>query len=175
IEYDPRLKALAEHPGILSLLTRLMGEPPVLFQDMALIKPPRIGREKPWHQDCAYFDIPIDTTVAGVWFALDEATPENGCLHIIPESHKEGPRLHFRRRDWQICDTDVPVARDVMVPLQPGGCLIWHGLTHHGSPTNHSDKGRRALQFHYKPQSCGTIPKDERLSIYGGEMQGAEC
>ncbi len=175
IDYDARLKTLAEHPNILSILTRILGEPPVLFQDMALLKPPLIGREKPWHQDCAYFNFPIDATVVGVWIALDEATPENGCLHIVPGSHREGPMLHFRRRDWQICDTDALVDRDAMVPLKPGGCLFWHGLTHHGSPSNHTNSRRRALQFHYKPASCPEIPKDERLAIYGGEVQGAQC
>lgn len=174
VEYDDRLKALSEHPGILSVLARIMGEPPELFQDMALLKPPG-GREKPWHQDNAYFDLAPETTVVGVWIALDEATPENGCLHVIPGSHREGPRYHFRRRDWQICDTDVPVQRDVMVPLKPGGALFWHGLTHHGSPTNRTKMRRRALQFHYRPASSGKIPKEERLAIFGGEMHGAEC
>ena len=56
---------------------------------MALLKPPR-GREKPWHQDHAYFNLPLDTPIVGVWIALDEATPENGCMHVIPGSHREG-------------------------------------------------------------------------------------
>ena len=76
------------------------------------------------------FNLPEGTTVVGVWIALDEATPENGCLHVIPGSNIEGPMIHFKRRDWQICDTDVPIGRDTMVPLKPGGCLFWHGLTH---------------------------------------------
>jgi phytanoyl-CoA hydroxylase len=174
VEHDSRLKHVSEHPQILSLLTTLMGEEPLMFQDMALLKPPQ-GREKPWHQDCAYFNMPLGSLVIGVWIALDEATSENGCLHIIPGSHKEGPMLHFKRRDWQICDTDVEVKRDVMVPLKPGSCLFWHGMTHHGSPTNLSSSSRRALQFHYKPQSSKSISKEERLGIFGGEMVGAEC
>jgi phytanoyl-CoA hydroxylase len=174
VDHDTRLKHLSEHPQIISLLTTLMGEAPLLFQDMALLKPPQ-GREKPWHQDCAYFNMPLGTMITGVWIALDEATPDNGCLHIIPGSHREGPKHHFKRRDWQICDTDVEVKRDVTVPLKPGGCLIWHGMTHHGSPTNLSGTRRRALQFHYKPLSTVDIPKEERLGIFGGEMAGAEC
>ena len=175
IDYDDHLKALTEHPGILQVLTRIMGEPPVLFQDMGLMKPPYVGREKPWHQDNAYFNLPVETTTVGVWIALDEATPENGCLHIVPGSHREGPMPHFRRRDWQICDTDARVDRDVLVPLKPGGCLFWHGLTHHGSPTNHTADRRRALQYHYKPASTPDITVDDRLGIYGGEGLGIEC
>ena len=175
VDCDSRLLALAENSAVLQILTRILGERPVLFQDMALMKPPRVGREKPWHQDCAYFNLPVQATVVGIWIALDDATPENGCLHIIPRSHLEGPRPHFKKRDWQICDTDVPVHRDVMVPLPIGGCLIWHGLIYHGSPPNRSGMRRRALQYHYKGASVYEITVEERLAVYGGEGLGIEC
>jgi len=173
--WDDRLKTTTEHPGIVAALRRLLGEAPVLFQEMALLKPPHIGREKPWHQDCAYFDLPLETPVVAIWIALEEATPQNGCLHLIPGSHRSGPMPHFKRRDWQICDADVAVNRGVMVPLKPGGCLFWHGLLHHGSPPNHSSLSRRALQYHYKPASAGEISREERLQFFGGEVAGAQC
>ncbi|MXV78438.1 phytanoyl-CoA dioxygenase family protein [Candidatus Poribacteria bacterium] len=175
VNHEPRLNALAEHQGLLQVLEQIMDDKPVLFQDMALVKPPRHGTEKPWHQDCAYFNLAHGTTVVGVWIALDEATAENGCMHIIPGSHNQGPMIHFNRRDWQICDTDVPIARDTMVPLQPGGCLFWHGLTHHGSPVNHSSKRRRALQFHYKPASTEDIKTQERMEMFGSEGKDVDC
>lgn len=175
VDHEPRLNAMAAHSGLLGVLEQIVEDTPELFQDMALLKPPRYGSEKPWHQDCAYFNLPQGTTVVGVWIALDEATPENGCLHVIPGSHIEGPMIHFKRRDWQICDTDVPVARDTMVPLKPGGCLFWHGLTHHGSPVNQSDQGRRALQFHYIPSSAGEITTQERMAVYGSEGKNVDC
>ena len=175
VDHEPRLNAMASHSGLLGVLEQIVGDTPELFQDMALVKPPRYGSEKPWHQDCAYFNLPEGTTVVGVWIALDAATPENGCLHIIPGSHNEGPMIHFKRRDWQICDTDVPVARDTMVPLKPGGCLFWHGLTHHGSPVNQSDQRRRALQLHYKPASAGEVTTQERMAVYGSEGKDVDC
>ncbi len=175
VDYEPRLNAMAVHSGLLGVLEQMMGDTPELFQDMALVKPPRYGSEKPWHQDCAYFNLPEGTTVVGVWIALDEATAENGCLHVIPGSNIEGPMIHFKRRDWQICDTDVPVGRDTMVPLKPGGCLFWHGLTHHGSPANQSEQRRRALQLHYKPASVGEITTQERMDVYGSEGKEVDC
>ena len=96
VDYEQRLNAMAAHAGLLGVLERIMGDTPELFQDMALVKPPRFGSEKPWHQDCAYFNLPEGTTVVGVWVALDAATAENGCLHIIPGSHSEGPMIHFK-------------------------------------------------------------------------------
>lgn len=175
IDYDQRLKDLAENPKLIQTITRLMNDTPILFQDMGLIKPPRIGREKPWHQDCAYFNYPVETCVIGVWIAVDAATPKNGCLHIIPGSHNEGPQPHFSRRDWQICDTSVMTERDLMVPLEPGGCLIWHGLTQHGSPSNHTDQRRRALQYHYRPERAIALTKEDRMATYGGESLGVTC
>lgn len=175
IDHDQRLKALSEDAKLIQVITQLMNDTPILFQDMGLIKPPRIGREKPWHQDCAYFDYPVETTVVGVWIAIDSATEENGCLHIIPGSHKEGAQPHFSRRDWQICDTEVAVQRDVTVPLEPGGCLIWHGLTQHGSPPNPTNQRRRALQYHYRPESAVALTKEDRMAVYGGESLGVTC
>jgi len=175
VNYEDRLKAMAEHPALISLVTRLVGESPALFQDMALIKPPRIGREKPWHQDHAYFDVPLATPVVGVWIALDKATTENGCMIIQPGSHRQGPVVHFNRRDWQICDTHERVQGPLAVPLKPGGALFFHSLIHHGTPTNNSPKRRRAVQFHYAPASLQKTAKEERLAIFGAEGKDVTC
>ncbi len=174
--YDRRIKAAAENAPLLSLLERVMGEAPAMTQDMALLKPPRIGREKPWHQDMAYFDYPSDAAIIGVWIALDEATPENGCMMVIPGSHHKGPLPHWMRRDWQICDTDVLVGRSAAIPLPPGGCLLFHCLLHHGTPPSQSDRRRWALQFHYRPRSLQPLPTSEhRLSVFGAHGEDASC
>lgn len=176
VQFDRRLRAVAADAGLLSVLKRLIGETPVLTQDMAMIKPPRIGREKPWHQDLAYFNYPKDTTIVGAWIALDEAVPENGCMMIIPGSHREGPVVHWSRRDWQICDTDVQVGRSAAVPMQPGDCLLFHCLLHHGSPPSSSDKTRWAMQFHYAPESVAPYADSEkRLRTFGADGKDVTC
>jgi phytanoyl-CoA hydroxylase len=175
VDHDERLKAMASHPALLRLMTQLIGETPRLYQDMALIKPPRIGREKPWHQDHAYFDLPLTATVVGVWIALDEATTENGCMVIWPDSHQQGPVIHFQRRDWQICDTFNRADGSLAVPLKPGGALFFHSLLHHGTPANTSPHRRRAVQFHYAPASAQKIDKAERLERFGSEGKDVTC
>jgi|SRR5665811_661160 len=175
VEYDVRLKALSEHPKLMDVVSRVVGDTPELFQDMALLKPPYIGREKPWHQDNAFFNLPTDATICGVWIAMDEALPENGCMFIIPGSHHKGPVVHFNRRDWQICDTDVAINEAVAVPLKPGGCLIFHGLLHHGTPPSQSPRRRRALQFHYKPANLQWGTQEERLAVFGEDGKDVEC
>lgn len=175
VDYEARLKAMAMHPKLINLVTRLIGEAPALFQDMALLKPPKIGREKPWHQDHAYFDLPLTTTVVGVWIALDEATTDNGCMVIYPNSHKAGPVVHFQRRDWQICDTFGRQQEVVAVPLKPGGALFFHSLIQHGTPANNSTARRRAVQFHYAPASAQKTEQAERLAIFGSEGKDVTC
>ncbi|MSS71507.1 MAG: phytanoyl-CoA dioxygenase family protein [Candidatus Latescibacteria bacterium] len=175
VGYDPRLDALSTHPKLLGTLARLMGTPAALFSNQAMLKPPRIGREKPWHQDHAYFNLPMGTCIISAWVALDEAAPENGCMHVIPGSHRDGPVVHFKRRDWQICDTHVDTDRILAVPLKPGGCLLWHGLLHHGSPATLSPKRRRALQLHYVPERTGQITAEERLAVFGSEGKDVTC
>lgn len=176
VNYDHRLEALSEHPKLVTLLQRMIGEKRLnMFQDQALLKPPGGGREKPWHQDKAYFNLRVDSQVVGVWIALDEATPENGCMHIIPGSHLEGPMPHFNRRDWQICDTDVQTARDVVVPLKPGGCLLFDGLIHHGTPVNMTTTRRRAVQLHYTAADAIWGTPEERMAIYGSEGKDVTC
>lgn len=176
VPYDSRLKAAAQDAELIGVIQRIMAEPPVLSQDMALLKPPRIGREKPWHQDMAYFDFPSDTAIVGVWIALDQALPENGCMMLIPGSHHAGPTPHWLRRDWQICDTDVQVGRSVAVPLPPGGCLLFHCLLHHGTPPTRSHRRRWALQFHYRPQSAKPLPNSNyRMSVFGADGIDAAC
>jgi phytanoyl-CoA hydroxylase len=175
VKYDERLDALAHHPALLTVIQRIMGEAPVLFQDMGLLKPPRLGREKPWHQDHAYFELPLEAKVVGCWIALDEATTENGCMIVIPGTHRQGPVVHFKRRDWQICDTHVKNQGAVAVPLRPGGCLLFSSLIHHGTPTNFSDKRRRAVQFHYRPESAPKTSVEERLAVFGEEGKDVTC
>ncbi len=176
IEFDARLKALSHHAKALAAIRTLLGgAEPELFQDMALIKPPRLGREKPWHQDNAYFEYPLGTPVVGVWIALDEATIENGCMQILPGRHREGPILHFQRRDWQICDQTILGTKSVAVPLAPGGLLFFDGMLPHGTPHNSSPKRRRALQYHYAPAGVQKVAPAERLKHFGGEGQNVTC
>ncbi len=175
VDYEPRLRAIAEHPRILEIARRLLGEEPVRFEDKALIKPPRIGREKPWHQDHAYWNLPLNTHAVTVWIALDAATLENGCMYVIPGSHREGPVVHFRRRDWQMCDTNVETNRVIATPLGAGGALFFDSFLQHGTPANSSPLRRRALQFVYVPASAARISQAERLAVFGSEGKNVTC
>ena len=176
VEYDARLKALAYHPGLLQIVRRMVGSDNiVLSSDMALLKPPRLGREKPWHQDMAYYQFKPGTKVVGVWVALDEATVENGCMQLLPELFKRGALLHFKRRDWQICDAEIMGRRSVAAPLKPGGLLFFDAMLPHGTPENRTLNRRRAVQFHYHAVDAEKITDADRLKIYGTEGKNVTC
>ncbi len=175
VEHQSDLKGLSQHPALMRVVAQIVGGAPMLFQDMALLKPPRIGREKPWHQDHAYFNYELQTKVVGVWIALDEATTENGCMIVMPGSHLEGPVVHFRRRDWQICDKDANQGSAVAVPLKPGGALFFSSLMQHGTPTNRSGLRRRALQFHYCPVGTAQVSQEERMALFGEAGKDVTC
>ncbi|GMV81419.1 MAG: hypothetical protein AMXMBFR7_26030 [Planctomycetota bacterium] len=176
VNFDERLGRLANGHALQAAASKLMGgAEPKLFQDMALVKPPKIGREKPWHQDCAYFNFAQGTPVVGIWIALDEATIENGCMFVLPGAHRDGPRIHWKRRDWQLCDREMLRVPATAVPLPPGGALFFDGLLPHGTPVNKSGKRRRALQYHYAPAGAVQDAKEERLKLFGSEGKDVSC
>jgi len=177
VNYAPALHALAYHPTLVRAMRKLLGgSAPKLIQDMALVKPPHIGREKPWHQDNAYFNYPVDALVVGVWIALDDATIENGCMRFLPGQHRGGPKVHFMRRDWQLCDTDTLGQQPLAAPLEPGGLLLFNGLLPHGTPHNSSGQRRRALQYHYTGEEVQPLGDDtERLKHFGSEGKNVTC
>ncbi|MEF2246543.1 phytanoyl-CoA dioxygenase family protein [Paenibacillus sp. IITD108] len=175
VENDDRLKHIAYHPDILKTVELLLGESPKLVQDMALLKPPMGGGEKPWHQDMAYGPLAFNKPVIGVWIALDDADLDNGCMHVLPGSHADGATPHYAVRDWQLCDSHIAVEEDVAIPLKSGGLMFFHGLIKHGTPYNLSAKRRRALQFHYVGQSAVKLTPQEYKRIFTNEMTGAEC
>ncbi len=174
VDRHPALGRLARHPAVLDLVCRLMGgAEPSLFQDMALVKPAG-GREKPWHQDHAYFNLALDTPIVGVWIPFGGVTSEKGCMHLIRGGHRMGPLPHKKVRDWQICD-DVPAVERVAAPMRAGDVLLFDGKIPHGTPTNRTDEFRWAVQYHYRPARAREIGDEERLAAFGAEGREVSC
>ena len=173
---DARLHDLATDAALLDVVERIVGGRPKMIQEMALLKMPG-GREKPWHQDRAYFHVAMDETVVGAWIALDEATIANGCMRVLAGANTAGPVVHFIVRDWQICDRDILEhdVRPIAVPLRPGGILFFDSYLPHGTPVNHTDQMRRALQFHYTADRAGEITQEQRLAVFGSEGKNVTC
>jgi phytanoyl-CoA hydroxylase len=152
-------KMVFSHPRTQPILRSLLGEEPILFQSMALLKPPG-GVEKPWHQDNAYFSTENPQGVIGTWIALDDASVANGCMHFLPGGHLRGPLKHHHTSDCEIMTGRFDVSQAVPVPLRAGGIIFFHGNIPHQTPPNHSNQRRRALQFHYRAASNQNVARD---------------
>jgi phytanoyl-CoA hydroxylase len=165
----PALLRAAMSARLHDVLDALIRHGRVLLQEMALVKPPHIGGEKPWHQDAAYFRGSDPNLMFGVWIALDPATRDNGCMEVIPGSHLGGPVPHVPAEDINLCTIRpdlVRLDRRVALPMEPGDALIFHSLVHHYTAANRSDLRRRALQFHYHQVGLEWISLEAHRQLY---------
>ncbi|MCB1493049.1 MAG: phytanoyl-CoA dioxygenase family protein [Rhodobiaceae bacterium] len=140
---DPRMEALARDAGQVD---------PGLIQSMIIYKPPRIGGEVHCHQDATFLHTTPQSCV-GFWFALEDATLENGCLQAVAGAHFAPLTSRFRYIDGDLVTEQIgpPLWNDAdAVPLEaPTGTLVMlHGQLPHFSGPNRSDKARRAYAVH---------------------------
>jgi len=165
--HDDIFAAHAAHPGILDVIEALIGPDIKVFGSQLFMKPPG-GVEKPWHQDSAYF--PLDPQiVVTCWTALDEVTVDNGCMHVIIGSHREGILEHDQewmignRKDMRVPETRIDDVRSRGITLSSGGCSFHHGILLHRSGPNSTSQSRRGLAVHYIPGDCRWIgpPEEE--------------
>ena len=143
---------LAVRPNLLRVLSGLLGPDLLLFRSTLMLKPAFHGSAHAPHQDSAYW--PIDPpALVTVSIALNEATAENGCFNVIPQSHKWG------MKDWGLIaqaqdrepeyENDVSEAQQIDVPLKAGSALFFHSLMVHGSGPNRSPQSRNTALYAY--------------------------
>ena len=144
---------LAKNPRQLDIIEDLLGPNIQLYYSMMMMKPPREGFTAPWHQDFAFFVHNRADLLACMVF-IDDATLENGCLRVIPGSHKLGLLNHFKNGQFTGVLQDTAPFDDpdqqVVLPLKAGGVVLWHCLTLHSSHPNRSERPRRGIVFEYK-------------------------
>jgi len=149
---------LMHHERVLDVLHPLMGPKIQLWRDVCMMKPARVGREKPWHQDSSYWPWEPMNLISAMT-ALDDATPENGCLQVIPRTHLEALQ-HYGGELRVDIEGDMQ-ERTVYVPLKAGDCLLFHSLLLHGSEPNPSENDRRVCIISYKNDRVDFIGKGE--------------
>ena len=148
--------ALSRDHRILDVIESLLGPNILLYYSMLMMKPARQGFRAPWHQDFAFF-VHDRAALVAVQLYLDDSTLQNGCVHVVPGSHKLGLLNHFRDGQFTEAvesDTSAFDAQQVAVPVKAGGMAIWHCLTLHSSAPNTSESPRRAIVFEYKDPSA---------------------
>jgi phytanoyl-CoA hydroxylase len=142
---DPRLARLAEELGVVD---------PLLMQSMLIFKQPRIGGEVVWHQDASFL-ITEPNSVVGFWWALEDATRNNGCLWVADQ---RGPLHVLRERYVRHGDgfvtepldaTPWPSGSDIRpLEVKAGTLVVFDGLLPHASAPNRSARSRLAYSLH---------------------------
>lgn len=107
-------------------------------------------RSTQWHQDRATTLSDADNTqMITAWVAITDATPENGCLQVIPGSHREALKSHCPLPQLGIPENQIPVNEGVPIPVKSGGVIFFHPLTIHGSLSNRSSDIRWSFDLRY--------------------------
>lgn len=166
-DLDPVFDDFSRDPALAALACDLGLQAPRLWQSMLIFKQPGIGGEVRWHQDATFLhSTPL--TVTGLWFALEDATRDNGCLWAQPGGHRgalrerferegddESPRLTLRTLDrspWPTLQEAVPLE------AAAGTLVCLHGLLPHFSAPNRSPHSRLAYTLHLLDASSRYSP-----------------
>ncbi len=166
-EASPLFERLIYHPAIVGAISQLTGFTDLqVWHDQVQYKPARAGGATRWHQDAPLWPSIDPMTPVSAWLPFDDADVENGCMWMVPGSHKWGDRQweylgsldHLRtREDFARIGDDFAPPEDAEIrtivalprPVKRGEVHFHHSLTWHGSPENHSPRPRRALAIHY--------------------------
>lgn len=136
-----------------------------IWQSMYIFKQPRIGGEVGWHQDTGFF-YTTPQSVTTFWFAIDDATLENGCIWVEPGGHKSPLRQQFIRdgRQTKLLDLDITPWPDtnsaIPVEVKAGTLVCFNGMLPHYSAPNTSDKARHAYTLHVTDGVCNYAPEN---------------
>ncbi|MFC5404043.1 phytanoyl-CoA dioxygenase family protein [Cohnella soli] len=135
------------HPRMASILKMLIGPNVQVHHSKMLVKPPENGAAFPMHQDHPYFPHERHTMMAAS-IHMDDADLENGCLQVIPGSHKDGPIPHVGSH--YLNHKEFPISMGTPCPAKAGDVLFFNYLTIHGSDVNRSTRPRRNVLVQYR-------------------------
>lgn len=148
---------LARDEQILDLVEPLIGPNIILWGCQAFCKPPGDGMEVPWHQDGHYWPIkPLETCT--VWVAIDDSVIENGCLRVVPGSHRERSLYGHLKEDREdvvlnqrLESAYLDETQAVDVELEAGQLSMHDVYLIHGSNSNRSTRRRAGIAMRYMP------------------------
>ncbi len=158
---DPVLfEGYARHPVLLRWVESLIGPDIKSIHNMLINKPPGVDGRHPLHQDLLYFPFRPAEKIVATWTALEPCTRENGCLVVVPGSHK-GPLQKHVRPEWEHVNFLYVGAADASdqtermhLEMDPGDTIFFHPLLLHGSGRNRTRGFRRAISAHYASATC---------------------
>ncbi|GIP40248.1 ectoine hydroxylase [Paenibacillus sp. J31TS4] len=153
-------KQFAQDERILNLIEDIVKPGISIFSSKLLTKLPHSPSICHWHQDDAYYaEVVNSDTRMSIWVPLQDTNERNGCLWVVPGSHKQGllpysvqPEGTCRRA---LAEQQLDLSKAEPVPMQAGSMLLFHALTWHSSRGNETDHARRAFIVSYQE---ATVP-----------------
>jgi phytanoyl-CoA hydroxylase len=158
-------------PRLVDLAAEIIGPNVQLHHTKAHVKPPAVGSPFPMHQDHPYFPHEGDSMIAAIVHA-DNATVENGCVCVVPGSHKLGPLAHRTDGSFFLPLDEWPVERAVAAPANAGDVLFFSYLTVHGSYVNTSARPRRIVLFQLRSPTDRPLDDSHRSPGQGTMLLG---
>lgn len=152
-DLDPVFNSFSRSPQMKKLAHELALDDQVIIQSMLIFKHARIGGKVDIHQDSSFLFTEPDSCI-GFWFALEDATIENGCLWAKPGGHATPLHATFQRKPgggtemFTITEGDYETEGMLPLEVKQGACIVLHGLLPHYSLPNTSGKSRQAYAIH---------------------------
>lgn len=169
-DLDPVFDAFSRTAKLRALAHGLGIRAPLLLQSMYIFKQPHIGGEVSWHVDSTYlYTEPL--SCIGFWFALEDATMENGAMWCLPGAHRLPLKSRFYRRDGKLVtevldQTPWPEGPRIGLEAPKGSLIVLHGLLPHYSGPNTSDRSRHAYTLHVIDGECRYPPDNWLIRGY---------
>lgn len=175
-DLDPVFNSFTRSSQMKELARDLELEDALIIQSMYIFKHARIGGVVDIHQDASFLFTEPGSCI-GFWYALEDATKENGCLWAMPGGHRTPLRYWFRKKPGSGTElfplNDEPFSMEGMIPLEvkKGTCIVLHGLLPHYSLPNTSGKSRQAYAIHTIDRNA-RYPEENWLRRKMNELKG---
>jgi phytanoyl-CoA hydroxylase len=175
-DLDPVFDSFSRSEEMRQLSNELLLQDHLLIQSMMIFKHAKIGGKVDVHQDASFLYTEPQSCV-GFWFALEDATIENGCLWAKPGGHQTSLRSWFKRKEGG--GTEMKMLDDTLYDLEgmqalevpKGSCIVLHGLLPHYSLPNTSGKSRQAYAIHTIDKNA-VYPAENWLSRTKESLRG---
>jgi phytanoyl-CoA hydroxylase len=147
-EQDETIRAFVTRPEFVAITTQILGPDVDLYWNQSVYKAPDGTAQFPWHQDDGYTPVEPSPYLT-LWLALNAATVENGCIAVIPGSHRRGLMPHEGTPIGLSCHSLDDQDQGVPVPVPAGAMAAFQSLTMHKSGVNRSHGVRKAYVIQY--------------------------
>jgi ectoine hydroxylase-related dioxygenase (phytanoyl-CoA dioxygenase family) len=154
---NDELRRAVAHPVLTGLCADLVGPDVRLYWEQSVYKQPRSAEPVLWHQDNGYTYVEPQSCLT-CWIAITDATPENGCISVVPGVHRDGTLAHRSTPIGEECWGDWDRAVDV--PVRAGSVVVFTSLTPHATRRNLTDEVRKAYIVQYVPDGAVALDGD---------------